>query len=91
MHKININEEDFSVLVMFGRVFHELMTTPLKYLVFDLHIILSLIAYGPHFKIMLGFNIIGNIILWNALNANGEHLHFIISGSIKIHRIPYVL
>ena len=62
--------------------------TTLRYLVFDLHIILiklfiNIIAYGLHFKIKFEFKIIDNT-LRNALKTNKKHLYFIISGSFKI-------
>ena len=68
--------------------------TTLKYLVFDLHIILiklivDLIAYGLHFKMKFEFNIIGNI-LWNALKANTKYLYFIISGSFPESHHSYM-
>ena len=54
--------------------------TTLKYLVFNLHIILkqlfvNLIAYGLNVEIKFEFKMIGNI-LWNALKANNIFIFY---------------
>ena len=69
---------------MFGKLFHKLNATAitLKYLVFDLHLILiklfvNLITCGLHIKIKFEFKRLGNM-LRNAIKAYRKHLYLLI-------------